>query len=112
MHCVRAAAARTFCTAGTRSAMRMAMMAITTNNSMRVKAWRVLNGSARMVLSFADDSKQAVVVPLTLVLTFGDLTFAPGEDRVLKIGVAHQEADARHGNHMTLAFDSRFLISE
>src|SRR5262245_65958760 len=30
-HCVRAAASRTFCTAGTRSAMRVAMMAMTTD---------------------------------------------------------------------------------
>src|SRR5688572_23158614 len=36
-HCVRAAASRTFCTAGTSSAMRMAMMAITTKSSMSVK---------------------------------------------------------------------------
>src|SRR5690242_21802526 len=37
-HCVRAAASRTFCTAGTSRAIRMAMMAITTNNSINVKA--------------------------------------------------------------------------
>src|SRR5262249_16562380 len=39
-HWVRAAASRTFCTAGKRSPMRMAMMAITTSNSMSVKARR------------------------------------------------------------------------
>ncbi len=39
-HCVRAAASRTFCTAGSRSPMRMAMMAMTTNNSMSVNARR------------------------------------------------------------------------
>src|SRR6266478_784699 len=33
---MRAAASRTFCTAGTRSAIKMAMMAITTSSSMRV----------------------------------------------------------------------------
>src|SRR5438046_190283 len=38
MHWVRAAASRTFCTAGTKRAIRMAMMAITTNNSMSVNA--------------------------------------------------------------------------
>src|SRR5581483_12018409 len=37
-HCARLADSRTFCTAGTRSAIRMAMMAITTSNSTRVKA--------------------------------------------------------------------------
>src|SRR5262245_66203793 len=36
-HCVRAAASRTFCTAGTRSAIKMAMMAMTTSSSMSVK---------------------------------------------------------------------------
>src|SRR5881275_1977085 len=40
MHCMRAAASRTFWTAGSRSPMRMAMMAITTNNSISVKAER------------------------------------------------------------------------
>src|SRR5262245_47834498 len=35
--CVRAAASRTFWTAGTKSPMRMAMMAITTRSSTRVK---------------------------------------------------------------------------
>ena len=34
---LRAAASRTFCTAGTNSAIRMAMIAITTSNSIRVK---------------------------------------------------------------------------
>src|ERR1051325_8316998 len=38
MHCVRAAAARTFCTAGTSSAIRIAMMAITTRSSISVNA--------------------------------------------------------------------------
>src|SRR5436309_921780 len=40
MHCVRAADSRTFWTAGTNSAIRMAMMAITTSSSMRVNARR------------------------------------------------------------------------
>jgi hypothetical protein len=35
--CVRAAASRTFCTAGRRSPMRTAMMAITTSSSISVK---------------------------------------------------------------------------
>src|SRR5690349_8090968 len=39
-HCDRAAAARTFWTAGTSRPMRMAMMAITTSNSIRVKPRR------------------------------------------------------------------------
>src|ERR1700677_2330320 len=38
---MRAAASRTFCTAGRRSAIRMAIMAITTSNSMRVNAARL-----------------------------------------------------------------------
>src|SRR6266566_2739661 len=37
MHCVRAAASRTFWTAGTSSAIKIAMIAITTSNSMSVK---------------------------------------------------------------------------
>src|SRR5438128_9332642 len=40
MHFVRDADSRTFCTAGTSRPMRMAMIAITTSNSMRVNAWR------------------------------------------------------------------------
>src|SRR5262245_36428657 len=40
-HCVRFAASRTFCTAGTSRAMRMAMMAITTSSSIKVKAQRL-----------------------------------------------------------------------
>src|SRR6516225_7972959 len=38
--CVRAAASRTFCTAGNRRPIRMAMMAITTNSSINVKPRR------------------------------------------------------------------------
>src|SRR5215467_10003863 len=40
-HWLRAAASRTFCTAGSNRPMRMAMMAITTNNSISVKPGRV-----------------------------------------------------------------------
>src|SRR5581483_2956663 len=40
MVCVRAAASRTFCTAGTKRAMRMAMIAMTTSSSISVKPWR------------------------------------------------------------------------
>jgi len=36
-NCIRAAASRTFCTAGSNRPMRMAMTAITTSNSIRVK---------------------------------------------------------------------------
>src|ERR1035438_9705087 len=36
MHCKRAAASRTFCTAGTSRAIRMAMIAITTSSSINV----------------------------------------------------------------------------
>src|SRR5262245_61786868 len=39
-HCVRAAASRTFCTAGTSSAIKIAMIAITTSNSINVKPRR------------------------------------------------------------------------
>jgi hypothetical protein len=38
MHWVRAAASRTFCTAGKSNPIKMAMMAITTNSSMSVNA--------------------------------------------------------------------------
>src|SRR5579875_1532845 len=40
LHCVRAAASRTFCTAGSNRPMSTAMMAITTKSSIRVKATR------------------------------------------------------------------------
>src|SRR5438105_3901985 len=40
---MRAAASRTFCTAGTSSPIRMAMMAITTSSSIRVKPRRDLS---------------------------------------------------------------------
>ena len=39
-HCIRAAASRTFCTAGRSSPIRMAMMAMTTSNSISVNARR------------------------------------------------------------------------
>src|SRR5215471_4727397 len=39
-HLIREAASRTFCTAGSRSPMSIAMIAITTSNSMSVKARR------------------------------------------------------------------------
>src|SRR5262249_47010619 len=45
---VRAAASRTFCTAGTSRAIKMAMMAITTNNSMSVKARTFFQNKARI----------------------------------------------------------------
>src|SRR5437588_12657465 len=40
LHDMRAAASRTFCTAGSKRPMRMAMIAITTNNSIKVKPGR------------------------------------------------------------------------
>src|SRR5688572_24600297 len=40
-HFIRAAASRTFCTAGSSSPIRMAMMAITTSNSISVKPDRL-----------------------------------------------------------------------
>src|ERR671925_64855 len=42
-HWVRAAASRTFWTAGSRRPIRIAMIAITTNSSIRVKARRVMH---------------------------------------------------------------------
>ena len=44
-HLTRAAASRTFWTAGRSSPMRMAMIAITTNSSMSVNPFRRLRGS-------------------------------------------------------------------
>jgi len=41
----RLAASRTFCTAGNSSAIKMPIMAITTNSSIKVKARRVAFGS-------------------------------------------------------------------
>src|SRR5258708_419257 len=41
LHLTRLAAARTFCTAGSKRPIRMPMMAITTSSSIRVKARRV-----------------------------------------------------------------------
>src|SRR4051794_21892055 len=43
-HWMRAAASRTFCTAGTKSAIRMAMIAITTSSSISVNADRLALG--------------------------------------------------------------------
>jgi hypothetical protein len=47
-HFARAAASRTFCTAGSSSPIRIAMMAITTNNSMSVKP-RLLKVDLRII---------------------------------------------------------------
>jgi hypothetical protein len=41
-HFIRAAASLTFCTAGNNNPIRIAIMAITTNNSIRVKPLRVI----------------------------------------------------------------------
>src|SRR3954464_1965039 len=43
-HLIRAAASRTFCTAGSNRPIRIAMIAITTSNSINVKAWRERGG--------------------------------------------------------------------
>jgi len=43
-HCVRAAAPRTFCTAGSSNPISTAMMAITTSNSISVNAGRRAGG--------------------------------------------------------------------
>src|SRR5450432_517588 len=51
-HCKRAAAARTFCTAGTSKAIKMAMIAITTSNSIRVKPARCRRCTGIMKNSF------------------------------------------------------------
>src|SRR5690242_8140903 len=48
MHCVREAASRTFCTAGTNRAIRMAIMAMTTSNSINVNAVRFRESDATM----------------------------------------------------------------
>ena len=46
---MRAAASRTFCTAGSSSPIRMPMMAITTNNSISVNAVRGVRGAWRPI---------------------------------------------------------------
>src|SRR4051812_38770492 len=45
---MRAAASRTFCTAGSSNPMRMAMMAMTTSNSISVKPRRLAGGMATL----------------------------------------------------------------
>src|SRR5437870_4948473 len=47
---MRLAASRTFCTAGTRRAIRMAMMAMTTSNSMSVKPGRRRRGPKFLIM--------------------------------------------------------------
>src|SRR5262245_50316071 len=55
LHCVRAADSRTFCTAGTSSAIKIAMMAITTSNSMRVNPPWPLDVPDLMGASFGEE---------------------------------------------------------
>src|SRR5687767_15963977 len=50
-HLVRAAASRTFCTAGSRRPIKTAMMAITTSSSMSVKADRRVRRFIRVALT-------------------------------------------------------------
>src|SRR5262249_24786332 len=62
VHCVLAAASRTFCTAGRRRPIRMAMIAITTSSSINVKADRprglgLLNRTT-MVYSLSSDERK------------------------------------------------------
>src|SRR6516164_1920391 len=53
-HCKRAADSRTFCTAGTNRAIRMAIMAMTTRSSIRVNAER--RGMVRLLFRHKDRS--------------------------------------------------------
>src|SRR3954463_9252057 len=54
-HVARLAASRTFCTAGTSSAIRMAMIAITTSSSISVNADRRSDGEGCITEPFGED---------------------------------------------------------
>src|SRR5262245_14440402 len=58
-HFKRLAASRTFCTAGSNSPMRIAMIAITTKSSIRVNAFRVVCISPDVVRVFIGHSIEA-----------------------------------------------------
>jgi hypothetical protein len=66
-HAVRAAESRTFWTAGSKSAIKMPMMAITTSSSIRVKPPRFLPFNRRIDLSFReiDEGKTGCQAPTT-----------------------------------------------
>src|SRR5271154_3779289 len=64
----RAAASRTFCTAGTSKPIRMAMIAITTNNSISVNPFRceirVMKASLHRDSSKSDNKSDALAAPV------------------------------------------------
>src|SRR6516164_8224594 len=73
MLCVRAAASRTFWTAGTSRAIRMAMMAITTNNSISVNPLHL----QRLMVRPPTQGTREIAGPMTIrsmTLPFGEDT--------------------------------------
>src|SRR5215211_297709 len=64
-HLMRAAACRTFWTAGTSRPMRMAMMAITTSSSISVKAPRPGNLIRMADLSFRESKDERTITRIT-----------------------------------------------
>src|SRR5262249_10790722 len=60
LHCVRRAASRACCTAGSKSAIRMAIMAITTSNSINVNAFRDCGRDMRRLLNLRNGNKNGL----------------------------------------------------
>src|SRR5262245_3488502 len=108
-HCARAAASRTFCTAGTSRAIKTAIMAMTTSSSISVKAARLCGFRALMViprslrrLSSAPQTKRLQFV--VLLFHFGDnpgscrgvVAFGKRGTRLIRVLIdAHQVAAGR-----------------
>src|SRR6516164_5304991 len=105
-HCVLPAASRTFCTAGTKSAIKIAMIAITTSNSMRVKPER-LCGRGRFMRDL--QSKVAVVdgvaVHAVAKVVECRLTDVPGDSANGTVG--HQRVHAGWVGPAEVAANSR-----
>src|SRR4051794_30970484 len=90
LHRIRAAASRTFCTAGKRSPIRIAMIAITTSSSISVKPFRVA------LMKRIMDAPLSGRVPLTLC-HFLQRPQVPEFDRV--IAAARDESQAVEKRH-------------
>src|SRR6516165_7383121 len=96
-HWLRAAASRTFCTAGTKSAIKMAMIAITTSSSIKVKAERFcgeqfINGNSicrqitNEIFELASFRGQTVFSRRLLSLPWREATRLPDFPEALRLG--------------------------
>src|SRR5207253_2303366 len=102
MHCVRAAASRTFCTAGRSRPISTAMMAMTTSSSISVKACRrdvrrrMLSSKVRGVEAAQEDHLHPVVSILDDRLQYHNRGGVDGEGGGLRRGAEGRRRERGH----------------